>query len=71
MANRKKVIPTTVAEKCIGYRKRAKRGESLSPEESKFCREMLRMFPEWYRKTEAKVFNETVPFGSGAKMRED
>jgi len=71
MTNRKKVIPTNVAEKCIAYRKRAKRGESLSPEESKFCQDMFRMFPEWYSKTEARVFNETVPFGSRVKMRED
>ena len=66
----KKIIPYDVAEKCIGYRKRAKRGDHLTLEESKFCQEMFRMFPEWYAETEKRVFNETVPFGSNVK-RED
>jgi len=65
----KKSFPVySVAEKCIEYRKRAKRGEVLSYEESDFCRKMFKMFPDWYAETEKRVFNETVPFGSHATM---
>lgn len=65
---KKVVIPSGLAEKVIGYRKRAKRGEYLSPEESRLCRQMLKQFPEWYEETEKRVFNETVPFGSNVKI---
>ena len=54
------------AENCIAYRKRSKRGEHLTPNESQFCQRMFRLFPEWYAETEKRVFNETVPFGSTA-----
>jgi len=63
---KKIVIATPVAEKCIEYRKRAKRGEHLTSDESKFCERMFKMFPAWYAETEKRVFNETVPFGSTA-----
>ena len=66
---KKKIIPNDLAEKVIGYRKRAKRGEYLSPEEHRLCQQMLRQFPEWYEETEKRVFNETVPFGSNVKMK--
>lgn len=56
------------AERCIEYRKRAKRGEHLTPEESRFCERMFKKFPKWYAATEKRVFNETVPFGSNVKM---
>ena len=55
------------AERCIGYRKRAKRGYPLTAEECAVCRHMLETFPEWYEETEERVFNETVPFGSNVK----
>ena len=65
---KKIVIPSDLAEKVIGYRKRAKRGEHLTPEESQLCEQMFRQFPEWYKETEKRVFNETVPFGSNRKI---
>jgi len=57
------------AERCIAIRKRAKRGEQLSKQESHFCRTIFDAFPEWYAETEARVFNETVPFGSQVKIQ--
>jgi len=65
---KKIVIPSDLAEKVIGYRKRAKRGGLLTPEESQLCLQMFVQFPQWYRETEKCVFNETVPFGSNVKM---
>jgi len=65
---KKVVIPSDLAEKVIGYRKIAKRGGLLTPEESKLCEQMFRQFPKWYKETEKRVFNETVPFGSNRKM---
>lgn len=52
------------AERCIELRKRSKQGHTNSPEDSEFCRRMFEEYPEWYSATEARVFNETVPFGS-------
>lgn len=54
--------------RCIDLRKRAKRGEHLSSEESRFCENMFKKFPDWYASTEKQVFNETVPFGSNVRM---
>ena len=59
------------AERCLELRKRGKRGQYLSPEDSKFCLKMFKQFPEWYSKTEARVFNETVPFGSNMRKKEE
>ncbi len=54
--------------RCLELRKRSKRGEYLSSEESQFCAKMFKQFPEWYALTEKQVFNETVPFGSNVRM---
>lgn len=55
---------------CIDIRKRGKRGEHLTKEETAFCTKIYKRFPDWYAKTEARVFNETVPFGSNAHRPE-
>jgi len=65
---KKIVLSDNVAEACIAIRKRAKRGERLLPEESRFCEQMAKQFPDWYKETEKRVFNETVPFGSNSKL---
>jgi len=59
------------AEMCISIRKRSKRGEYLSPHDSKFIRKLLDKYPEWYKSQDPRIFNETVPFGSNARMLED
>ena len=66
---KKKVPDYADAEECIAYRKRSKRGEHLTPDESQFCQRMFRLFPEWYARTESRVFNETVPFGSNVYQK--
>jgi hypothetical protein len=52
------------AEKCIELRKKSKQGIPISKEDHAFCRQMFKNFETWYSKTEKRVFNETVPFGS-------
>lgn len=59
--------PHADAERCIALRKRSKQGFENSPDDSAFCAEMFRKYPEWYGDTEDRVFNETVPFGSSAR----
>lgn len=54
------------AERCLDLRRRCKRGERISREDTEFVSFMYRMFGTWYRNTEKQVFNETVPFGSNA-----
>jgi hypothetical protein len=58
------------AQRCIGIRCNSKRGQQVSPPDHKFCMKMLQKYEEWYIKTEAMVFNLTVPFGSRAHMDE-
>lgn len=71
MSKKKQKEPSIAdAERCIELRKRGKRGIQNSPEDYEFCRRMFRRYPEWYSRTEARVFNETVPFGSCARMEE-
>ena len=55
------------AEACIAIRKRSKRGENFSEQDHQICAKMLAEYPEWYKFTEARVFNETAPFGSSAR----
>jgi hypothetical protein len=52
------------AEKSIDIRKRSRRGDNVSTEEHMYSAAMLKKYPGWYNKTEERVFNETVPFGS-------
>lgn len=59
--------PQEDAERCMAIRKRSKRGEYSNPDDYRYCEKMFAKYPEWYRKTEARVFNETVPFGSNVK----
>lgn len=59
-----------IAEYCINIRKRGKKGEFVSNEDAEFCRKMLDKYPKWYRKTELRIFNETVPFGSNIRREE-
>lgn len=56
----------TVSEQelCLDLRRRSKRGEHLSPDESAFVRRMFESYPEWYRSTDRRIFVETAPFGS-------
>ncbi len=54
--------------RCLELRKRSKRGECLSPDDSKFCAKMFKQYPDWYASTEKQVFNETVPFGSNVQI---
>lgn len=44
---KKVVIPSELAEKVIGYRKRAKRGGLLTPEESQLCEQMFSIMAIW------------------------
>lgn len=53
-----------MAEKIIGIRKRAKRGEHLSQIDAKVVADAYKTWPKWYTETESRVFNETAPFGS-------
>ncbi|GEM_PF-3255856 len=55
------------AERCIAIRKKGKTGQFYPREDHQFCVEMLHKYPDWYDKTEERVFNETVPFGSTVK----
>lgn len=62
--------PVREAERCIELRKRTKRGETISEEDFTFVHQMYRTYRMWYRATEKRVFDETVPFGSQAKRKE-
>lgn len=62
--------PAKDAQRCIEIRCKSKRGESYLREDSDFCRKMYKKYPEWYKKTEAMIFNLTVPFGSFAHRDE-
>ena len=62
-----KVPPNQIANRCLELRKRAKRGECLSPAEHKLIRHVFENYEEWYAATENLVFNETVPFGSNIR----
>jgi len=55
------------AERCIELRKQSKRGVRLHPGDQTFCKQMFQAYPAWYVNTEERVFNETAPFGSGAR----
>lgn len=57
------------ARRCFELRKRSKRGEQPSQEDSRFLETMYKRHTDWYRSLDAQVFNETVPFGSHAKYR--
>lgn len=55
------------SKRCLQIRKRSKRGEYVSPDDNRFCEKMYIKYPEWYEKTEDKVFNDTVPVGSNLR----
>lgn len=59
------------AEKCLDLRKRSKRGEHLTIEDSQFISFMFKKYSSWYKKTEIIVFNETIPFGSNIQMKKE
>jgi len=56
--------------RCLELRKKSKRGAYLSHTEREFCENMFNKYLEWYGETEEEVFNDTVPFGSGAKYKD-
>lgn len=56
------------AARCLRLRKRSKLGHDNSADDQRFCRKMFREFPDWYSATQHEVFNDTVPFGSQARM---
>ena len=47
----------------FSLRCRSKRGEYLMPEDLKFCEDMLKRFPEEYKRMDSEVFEATKPFG--------
>lgn len=57
--------------RCLEIRCRSKRGDHVCEEDSAFCRSMWKRYPEWYGKTEAHVYNRTVPFGSNVRKKEE
>lgn len=61
--------PCLDAKRCIEIRKRSKKGQYISPEESRFCEKMCNMYPEWYFSLEEDIYNATVPFGSLARYK--
>lgn len=58
------------AERCLDIRRKSRRGEYVSEKDRSWNRKMFNCFEEWYSKTEARVFNDTVPFGSNVKIEE-
>lgn len=56
-----------MVEKIIDIRKRSKRGEYISQIDAEVVTYAYKTWPKWYAKTESRVFNETVPFGSATK----
>ena len=59
------------AERCISLRKFSKTTGHLSQEDHEFCQKMWKMYPKWYATTEERVFNETVPFGSNVRYKNE
>jgi hypothetical protein len=57
-------------ERCIRLRRFSKEGRDLTTAERAFCGRIFNTYPEWYEASEARVFNETVPFGSNAHREE-
>lgn len=53
----------------LDIRKRSKQGISISSDERRFNRKIFVNYEEWYQYTEAEVFNDTVPFGSGVRKQ--
>ena len=65
------VVPDSIdAARCIELRCQSKRGVRLHPDDQAFCERMFREFPDWYGKTEPRIFDLTVPFGSTARRDE-
>ena len=58
------------ADRCFEIRKRGKRGIGISRDDERFCLSMIKKYPDWYDATEAKIWNETLPFGSRAYREE-
>lgn len=56
------------AARCLKLRKQSKLGFRLDRDDQEFCARMFRQFGEWYTATQVEVFNDTVPFGSQARM---
>lgn len=52
------------AERCFELRCRSKRGERLTDEEHTFLRGLWEKHPAWYGSLDARVFEETKPFGA-------
>lgn len=56
--------------KVFTVRCKSKRGTTLTKEEQALVERAFRSDPKRYRGMEARVFNETVPVGSNARMKE-
>lgn len=52
------------AATCLYYRKQSKMGAPYNSETAAFCEYMLSAYPEWYKRTQEQVNEETKPFGS-------
>jgi hypothetical protein len=68
-----KIPEYSEAQRCLEIRRASKRGDLsviYDREKSKFIDYMLKKYPEWYNCTEKKIWNDTVPFGSSAYIKE-
>lgn len=71
---KKPKVPTPdEIERCLEIRRKSKRGDSgflYNRDAVKFINYMLRQYPEWYDCTEKRIWNETLPAGSEAYVKE-
>jgi hypothetical protein len=58
-------------KRLLYIRKRSKRGSRVTKDERSFCYDMYDKYPEWYNKSEPRIFNETVPFGSNVVVDQE
>ena len=54
-------------KRSMDIRKRSKRGEYVSDEDHIWNHKIYDQYPVWYGTQDARVFNETVPFGSNSQ----
>ena len=57
-------------KRSMDIRKSSKRGEHISKKDHLWNQKLYERYPDWYNATEARVFNETVPFGSNVRIKE-
>jgi len=62
--------PKDVIEKSLDIRCRSKCG-NITRQEHDWNMKVFEKYEEWYNKTEAIVFNRTIPFGSSVYKPEE